>query len=167
MGGGLEPPPHYSYHIIYVLIKSKTTHNDLSKNLILSGRPRSCYSYWPYAKPGLYNNAYYSYCGVPGAQTAVNNPNVTPNADYVFSPRGSVGETPWTATFNANVSYTPNWLDGLTLSMDVLNLLNKQTATGYYERSASSRTTGSRSPSMAPGRSGRATWKSSKLKKNM
>ena len=39
------------------------------------------------------------------------------------------------------MSYTPNWLDGLTLSMDVLNLLNKQTATGYYERSASSRTT--------------------------
>ena len=109
--------------------------------IVQSGRPRSCYSYWPYAKPGLYNNAYYSYCGVPGAQTAVNNPNVVPNADYVFSPRGSLGETPWTATFNANVSYTPKWLDGLTLSMDVLNLLNKQTATGYYERSASSRTT--------------------------
>ena len=109
--------------------------------IVQSGRPRSCYSYWPYAKPGLYNNAYYSYCGVPGAQTAVNNPNVVPNADYVFSPRGSLGETPWTATFNANVSYTPKWLDGLTLSMDVLNLLDKQTATGYYERSASSRTT--------------------------
>ena len=109
--------------------------------IVQSGRPRSCYSYWPYAKPGLYNNAYYSYCGVPGAQTGVNNPAVTPNPEYVFSPRGSLGETPWTATFNANVSYTPKWLDGLTLSMDVLNLLNTQTATGYYERSASSRTT--------------------------
>ena len=109
--------------------------------IVQSGRPRSCYSYWPYAKPGLYNNAYYSYCGVPGAQTAVNNPNVVPNPDYVYSPRGSIGETPWTATFNANVSYMPNWMEGLTVSMDVLNLFNTQTATGYYERSASSRTT--------------------------
>ncbi len=109
--------------------------------IVQSGRPRSCYSYWPYAKPGLYNGAYYSYCGVPGAQTAVNDPNATPNADYVFSPRGSLGETPWTATFNVNVAYTPNWLKGLTLSMDALNLFNTQTATGYYERSASSRTT--------------------------
>lgn len=106
-----------------------------------SGRPRSCYSFWPYAKPGLYNNAYYSYCGVPGAQTNGNFPNSVPNPDYVFSPRGSVGETPWTATFNANVAYTPKWLEGLTLSMDVLNLFNTQTATAYYERSASSRTT--------------------------
>ena len=78
---------------------------------------------------------------MPGAQTAVNNPNVVPNSDYVYSPRGSIGETPWTATFNANISYMPNWMEGLTLSMDVLNLFNTQTATGYYERSASSRTT--------------------------
>ena len=109
--------------------------------IVQSGRPRSCYSYWPYAKPGIYNGAYYSYCGVPGAQTAVNNPNVTPDADYVYSPRGSMGESPWTATFNVNVAYTPKWLKGLTLSMDVLNLFDTQTATGYYERSASSRTT--------------------------
>lgn len=105
-----------------------------------SGRPRSCYSYWPYAKPGLYNGAYYSYCGVPGGQTAVNNPSATPNSDYTFSPRGSMGETPWTATFNVNVSYTPMWLKGLTLAMDVLNVFDTQTATAYYERSASSRT---------------------------
>ena len=109
--------------------------------IMQSGRPRSCYSYWPYAKPGIYNGAYYSYCGVPGAQTAVNNPNVVPNADYVYSPRGSLGETPWTATINANVTYTPKWLDGLTLAMDVLNLFDTQPETGYYERSASSRTT--------------------------
>ena len=108
--------------------------------IIQSGRPRSCYSYWPYAKSGIYNGAYYSYCGVPGSQTAVNNPNVTPDAGYVFSPRGSMGETPWTATFNVNVAYTPNWLKGLTLAMDVLNLFNTQTPTAYYERSASSRT---------------------------
>lgn len=109
--------------------------------ILQSGRPISCTSYWPYAKPGLYNNSYYAYCGVPGAQTAVNNPNVTPNAGYTYSPRGSKGETPWIATLNMNVTYQPMWLKGLTLSMDVLNLLNRQVATGIYERSASTRTT--------------------------
>ena len=109
--------------------------------IVQSGRPRSCYSYWPYAKAGIYNGAYYSFCGVPGAQTGVNNPNVTPDASYTFSPRGSLGETPWTATFNVNLTYTPKWMKGLTLAMDVLNLFDSQTPTGYYERSASSRTT--------------------------
>lgn len=32
-------------------------------------------------------------------------------------------------------------MKGLTLAMDVLNLFDSQTPTGYYERSASSRTT--------------------------
>lgn len=108
--------------------------------IIQSGRPRSCYSYWPYAKAGIYNGAYYSYCGVPGQQTGVNNPNTTPDPGYVFSPRGSMGETPWTATFNANVTYSPNWAKGFSLAMDVLNVFNTQTPTAYYERSASSRT---------------------------
>ena len=109
--------------------------------IVQSGRPRSCYSYWPYAKPGLYNNAYYSYCGVPGAQTAVNNPNVVPNSDYVYSPRGGIGETRGRPR-SMPISRTcrTGWRAD-TLSMDVLNLFNTQTATGYYERSASSRTT--------------------------
>lgn len=111
--------------------------------VIQSGRPRSCTSYWPYAKPGLYNGAYYAYCGVPGATSASTNPaNAATESDsYYFSPRGSAGETPWTSTFNVNVAYTPNWLKGLTLQADVFNLFNTQDATAYYERSASSRTT--------------------------
>ncbi len=107
--------------------------------IIQSGRPRTCTSYYPYAKPGLYNGAYYYFCGVPGLQTAVNDPNVVPNAGYEFAPRGSGGETPWTATFNANVTYTPNWAEGLTMAMDVLNLFDSQTPTAYYDRYASSR----------------------------
>lgn len=110
--------------------------------IVQSGRPKDCKSYWPYAKPGLYNNGfYYFYCGVPGAQTAVNNPNAVPNADYVFSPRGSAGTTPLSATFSLNFTYTPNWLDGLTASVDVINLFNTQTATAYNPRSANSRST--------------------------
>lgn len=112
--------------------------------IVQSGRPRSCYSYWPYAKPGLYNNPYYSYCGVPGAQTAVNNPNVVPNEGYVYSPRGTRGETPWTSTFNVNVAYTPSWFKGLTLQADIFNLFDRQYPTAFYERSAEGATTGGR-----------------------
>jgi hypothetical protein len=110
--------------------------------IVQSGRPKDCKSYWPYAKPGLYNNGfYYFYCGVPGAQTAVNNPNVVPNEGYVFSPRGSAGTTPLSATFNLNFTYTPNWLEGLRASVDVLNLFDTQTASAYNPRSANSRST--------------------------
>lgn len=110
--------------------------------IIQSGRPRNCSSYYPYAKAGLYNSGiYYHYCGVPGAQTAVNNPNVKPNDGYVFSPRGSFGVAPWTKTFNVNVMYTPTWAKGLTLSGDVLNVFNTQTVTNYYEASTNSRST--------------------------
>lgn len=108
--------------------------------IVQSGRPVSCTSYWPYAKPGLYNGAYYAYCGVPGAQTAVTTPGATPNSDYVYSARGDKGNTPWVANLNLNFTYTPSWAKGFRLSADVLNLLNRQVATAYYERSASSRT---------------------------
>lgn len=111
--------------------------------IVQSGRPRNCTSYWPYAKPGLYNNAYYYYCGQPGAASASTNPaNAAPeSATYYFSPRGSAGETPWTATFNVNVTYTPNWAKGLTLAVDVLNLFDTQTPTAFNDRSSNSRTT--------------------------
>lgn len=109
--------------------------------IVQSGRPRSCTSYYPYAKAGIYNSASYYFCGVPGAQTAVNNPDAVPNANYEFSPRGTTGETPWTATFNLNVTYTPNWLDGFLVAVDVLNVFDTQTPTAFYDRSASSRST--------------------------
>lgn len=112
--------------------------------IIQSGRPKDCKSYWPYAKPGLYNNGfYYFYCGVPGGTTASTNPaNAAPeSATYYFSPRGSAGTTPITATFNMNFTYTPNWLEGLAASVDVLNVFNTQTPTAYNPRSANSRST--------------------------
>ena len=109
--------------------------------IVQSGRPRSCTSFYPYAKAGIYNGAYYYYCGVPGAQTAVNNPAVVPNAGYIETSRGSEGETPWTYGINLSVAYAPSWAKGLTLQGDVFNVFNNQTPTAYYERSASTRTT--------------------------
>ncbi len=109
--------------------------------IVQSGRPRSCTSYYPYAKAGLYNGAYYYYCGLPGAASGTTNPaDAAPeSASYYFAPRGSYGDTPWTATFNFNVTYKPNWLDGLTVAVDVLNAFDRQTPTAYYDRYASSR----------------------------
>ena len=109
--------------------------------IVQSGRPSSCTSYYPYAKAGIYNGAYYYWCGVPGAQTAVNNSTVVPNAGYVETSRGDMGESPWTKTFNVSVAYMPERVKGLTLQADVFNLFNEQVPTAYYERSASSRTT--------------------------
>lgn len=112
--------------------------------IVQSGRPKDCKSFWPYAKDGLYNNGfYYFYCGVPGAASSSTNPaNAAPeSATYYFSPRGSAGTTPITATFNLNFTYTPTWLDGLMASVDVLNVFDTQTATAYNPRSANTRST--------------------------
>ncbi|XHS79693.1 TonB-dependent receptor plug domain-containing protein [Burkholderiaceae bacterium UC74_6] len=109
--------------------------------IIQSGRPRSCTSWYPYAKDGIYNSAiYYHYCGVPGAQTSVNTPVAT-DPGYAFSPRGQLGTTPWIKTFNVSVSFTPSQFKGLTLTADVLNVFDAQTPTTYYDASAN---TGSR-----------------------
>ncbi|MFT7722162.1 MAG: TonB-dependent receptor [Roseateles sp.] len=109
--------------------------------IIQSGRPRSCSSWYPYQFPDHYPGAiYYHYCGVPGAQTGVNDPAVVPNSGYGPSPRGSMGTTPWTKTFNVSVTYAPNWAKGLVLTADVLNVFNTQTATSFYEASASNST---------------------------
>lgn len=110
--------------------------------ILTSGRPRNCTSYYPYAKAGIYNSPiYYHFCGVPGAQTAVNNPAIAPNADFSASPRGTMGTTPWIKTINVSVTYTPAMFKGFSLQADVLNILNAQTPTAYYEASTNSRST--------------------------
>ncbi|SKB99754.1 TonB-dependent receptor [Luteibacter sp. 22Crub2.1] len=97
---------------------------------IASGRPKNCTSFYPTADAGLYNGAFYYWCGLPGT------------AGYERSPRGSHGNTPWTYIVNLNAAYTPSWLDkNLTLQVDVLNAFNKQTPTSYNPRYASSRST--------------------------
>ncbi|MGF6711226.1 outer membrane receptor protein involved in Fe transport [Luteibacter sp. W1I16] len=97
---------------------------------IASGRPKNCTSFYPTPDAGLYNGAFYYWCGLPG------------QPGYERSPRGSHGNTPWTYIVNLNAAYTPSWLDKhLTFQVDVLNVFNKQTPTAYYPRYASSRST--------------------------
>ncbi|MGH8156808.1 MAG: carboxypeptidase regulatory-like domain-containing protein [Rhodanobacter sp.] len=111
--------------------------------VITSGRPNSCNSFYPTADAGLYQGAYYHFCGIAGSDTAPGTKGYAPpSADYRFSPRGSAGTTPWTYTFNVNVSYTPNWANkNLTLQMDVLNVFNRQIAQGYVQGYATDRVT--------------------------
>lgn len=111
--------------------------------IIASGRPVSCTSYYPTPDPGLYSGSPYHFCGVPGSGTDPSSPNyVPPSSDYHFSPRGAMGTTPWTYTFNLNVAWNPDWLDkNLTLQADVFNVFNKQTPGMINPNSADSRTT--------------------------
>jgi hypothetical protein len=143
MEGANGPLPNNRTHQIKFLGSYKLTDEWRvgGSAIVQSGRPRNCTSYYPYAKPGIYNSPiYYHYCGVPGAQTSSNTPVAT-DAGYTFSPRGSYGTTPWTKTFNVSVAYTPSWAKGVTLVADVLNVFNTQTPTAYYEASTNSRST--------------------------
>ncbi len=102
---------------------------------VASGRPRNCTSMYPTPDAGLYNGAYYWYCGLSGTGTDPSSAGyVPPSADYGPSPRGSKGETPWTFNLGLNVAYSPRWAEGLTLQADVLNVLNRQVAGSYYSR---------------------------------
>ena len=77
--------------------------------LAASGRPRSCIGSYPDASAPA--NAYGSashYCnGVP-------------------SPRGSMGNLPWDHKLDMNFVYKPEMVKGLSLRVDVFNLLNQQ-----------------------------------------
>lgn len=117
-----------------------------ASGIISSGRPTSCFSYYPTADAGLYNGAYYHYCGLAGSGTDPSSADyIPPSADYKFAPRGKAGDTPWTYQLNLNASYTPEWAGGnLELSADVLNVLNQQRPQWYDTQSASNRVTYSR-----------------------
>jgi hypothetical protein len=38
---------------------------------------------------------------------------------------GSAGRTPWQFTVSPNITYTPNWLEGLSMQVSVINAFNK------------------------------------------
>ena len=107
-----------------------------------SGRPRNCTSFYPTADAGLYNGAYYWFCGLAGTGKPGTAGNVPPSADYGPSPRGSHGTTPWTYQLNLSASYVPAWGNKqLTFTVDALNVLDRQTPQLYNPRYASDRFT--------------------------
>jgi len=146
MEGAYGPLPNDRTHQFKLLGSYKVTDEWTvgGSAIVQSGRPRSCSSWYPDQFPDHYPGAiYYHYCGVPGAQTGVPADDPTyaaPNAGYGLSPRGALGRTPWTKTFNVSVSYAPTFVKGLSLKADVLNVFNTQTATSYYDVSGSNTT---------------------------
>ncbi|MFC5740213.1 TonB-dependent receptor [Dyella tabacisoli] len=104
--------------------------------LLASGRPKNCTSHYPTADKGLYSGSTYWFCGLSGSGTAPGTAGyAAPAADYAFSPRGSHGSAPWSYQLNLNVAYTPGWMERkLTFQMDIINVLNRQVATGYNYR---------------------------------
>jgi hypothetical protein len=49
------------------------------------------------------------------------------------SPRGSRGRTPWQMQLDLNTAWNPAFAKGLSLKLDVFNVLNRQTVTRYNE----------------------------------
>lgn len=86
-------------------------------NLALtSGAPRNCIGELPAALhfDGDYGAAYF-YC------------------NGVAAPRGSQGRLPWQTQLDLNVAYAPAAAKGLTVKLDVFNVLDRQTVTRYNE----------------------------------
>lgn len=93
--------------------------------VLASGRPRNCFGNYPDA-PGI-NSQGQAY---PAGPLARDDSDLYGAASFYcdgkLNPRGSLGRLPWTQDMGVQVSYTPNRFKGLTLSVDVLNLLNKR-----------------------------------------
>ncbi|MBK6472361.1 MAG: TonB-dependent receptor [Betaproteobacteria bacterium] len=95
-----------------------------------SGRPKNCIGNAP-SSPGLDTPF------TPGVSPVTNYSGY--GSAYFFcsgqpSPRGTAGTQPPEFTVDANLVYTPDFLKGLKLRLDVLNLLNRQVTEVTEER---------------------------------
>ncbi|TKR30840.1 TonB-dependent receptor [Luteimonas gilva] len=97
--------------------------------LVQSGRPVNCFGVLdldpgPDYVPHQYGGAFMR-CG-PTTRGGSNDTSVA-------VPRGTKGRLPWTNQIDLNVAYTPNWAEGLTLKMDIFNVLNSRKVTSVNE----------------------------------
>ena len=86
--------------------------------MVQSGRPESCYGVYRGLNTSFYGNIHFS------CDTGV--PTSGGNNGETIVPRGTVGRTPWTTSFDLNVAYKPGWAEGLQFKVDVFNLLNNR-----------------------------------------
>ncbi len=49
-------------------------------------------------------------------------------------PRGTAGRLEWNSNLSLNLTYQPQWLEGLRLSADVLNVMNDRSVTSVNEQ---------------------------------
>jgi hypothetical protein len=84
---------------------------------IESGRPLNCFGNAPTTAMDPYGyGPYFNYCAGQPSQ------------------RGSVGDLPWTYALDLGVTYKPALLKGVTMKLDVLNVLNAQLVASQTER---------------------------------
>ena len=91
--------------------------------VIQSGRPKNCFGVYAGTLDGvsaLYGDSSFWCRNKDGV--------------YVLNPRGTLGRLPWSQTLNLQATYTPQWLKGLTLSVDLLNALNQRAIRSISER---------------------------------
>jgi hypothetical protein len=103
--------------------------------LVQSGRPYNCFGVYPADGPdtgaGYYGVASF-YCGT-------DKPDAYPDT---LVPRGTAGRVPWVKTLDLNLTFEPNWAEGLRLGMNVRNVFDSND----YTRVDEDFETGSRSP---------------------
>ncbi|MBD8529037.1 TonB-dependent receptor [Massilia sp. CFBP 13647] len=88
--------------------------------LVASGRPKNCIGNLP--------DAYYD----------AHNPATDYGSEFFFcngvaTPRGTLGRQPWDFRIDMNAAYSPAFLKGLALKVDVFNILNRQGAQNMTE----------------------------------
>ena len=98
--------------------------------VLSSGRPKNCIGNAP-STPALTTPF------VPGVSPITNYSGY--GSAYFFckgqaSPRGSAGTLPYEFAVDGNVTYAPDWLQGLKIKFDVINLFNRQVAETMEER---------------------------------
>lgn len=108
---------------------------------VASGRPLSCIGFVPPTVSDFSGASSYT---SPSAYYCIRDANTGPE----LVPRGSVGRTPWTRTFDLQIAYVPTWANKkLTLQLDIFNLFNAGKPTELnevrdYSRQDSSATSG-------------------------
>jgi hypothetical protein len=85
--------------------------------IVQSGRPRNCL--------GFYNGTLDTVSVAYGAASFYCNGKL--------NPRGTLGRLPWTKELGLQVAYIPQWMKGLTLQADVLNVFNNREVTSVEE----------------------------------
>jgi hypothetical protein len=94
---------------------------DVGANVLFAaGRPKNCIGNYGGTSTGFpdYGTAYH-YCTFNGVTSP--------------SPRGTAGNLPWDQRMDINLTYKPEAMKGLSLRVDVFNLLNQQTAQAVNE----------------------------------
>ena len=129
--GAYGPLPNDRRHTLKVFGAYKLNDEvSISANMtISSGRPMSCQGFVPLDALKDELGVDYDNLASYGASSYYCNGELTQ--------RGSEGRTPWTKNLDVGLSYKPASIEGLSLKIDVRNILNFQEVTEFVETAES------------------------------